>query len=163
MEPLTAERLRQLLSYDPETGVFRRRVTQTNRNKVGDVAGTPNDKGYLLIMVDGRRYLAHRLAWFYVYGEWPAGEIDHINRQRSDNRIANLRDATRSLNTQNTGMFSSNTSGKKGVSFHRASGKWQARIGLDGRLIHLGVHATKELAALAYEEARAKYHKGAIQ
>jgi HNH endonuclease len=88
---LTAERLRERLHYDAETGVFTRRVGSSNA-RAGDVAGSVHSTGYVRISIDGGKYTAHCLAWFYVHGVWPSDQIDHINRNRSDNRIANLRE-----------------------------------------------------------------------
>ena len=84
---LTAERLREVLDYDPDTGVFTRKVRTASSVKVGDVAGSLNGKGYIRIRVDGRLYFAHRLAWLYVHGEWPVDQVDHINGIKNDNRI----------------------------------------------------------------------------
>jgi hypothetical protein len=88
---LTAERLRKRLRYDAETGLFTRRVGSGHAH-AGDMAGSVHSTGYVRICIDGGRYTAHRLAWLYVHGVWPSGQIDHINRNRSDNRIANLRE-----------------------------------------------------------------------
>ena len=93
MKTLTAARLRELLQYDPETGVFTRLVKTSNGIKVGDVAGTADARGYILIRVDGWLHLAHRLAWLHMTCEWPKGMIDHINGVRDDNRWSNLRRA----------------------------------------------------------------------
>jgi hypothetical protein len=102
MSTITAERLRQLLHYDPERGVFtwlsRPAERSWNTRFAGTRAGTINGLGYVVIGILGRRYKAHRLAWLYVHGEWPGRELDHINCDKSDNRIANLRPATRSQN-----------------------------------------------------------------
>jgi hypothetical protein len=94
---LTAERLREILGYDPETGLFTRLV-RTGRIRAGEVAGTAHSRGYRSIVIDGRVYLSHRLAWLYVHGEWPPEQIDHINRNRADNRLVNLRAAKQSQN-----------------------------------------------------------------
>ncbi len=125
---LTAEELRELLNYDQETGIFTRKVSTSNRVKVGAVAGCSGGDGYLLIMVQSRLYQAHRLAWLHTHGVWPKGQIDHINRDRSDNRIANLRDVTQKQNLQNRSKSSTNTSGHPGVSWNKRISKWQASI-----------------------------------
>jgi hypothetical protein len=155
---LTQERLKELLSYNPETGVF---VWRTRRSgiKVGVLVGSPNADGYLRIMVDKKRYLSHRLAWFYMYGYWPDKQIDHINRVRTDNRIENLREATPLQNTWNLSIRSYNTSGLTGASVHKKSGKWIAQISIAGRKKHLGLHATAEEAHIAYLEAKEQHHK----
>ena len=100
-EPLTAEMLRSLLSYDPETGEFRWRISR-GRVSVGDIAGShPNRVGYLRIMLGDVEYRAHRLAWLYIYGKWPELVIDHIDRNKTNNRIANLRDVSHAENMRN--------------------------------------------------------------
>ena len=102
-QELTAERLREVLAYDPDTGVFtwKARTSPFSRVNVGDVAGNLRRDGYIEICVDGRKHQSHRLAWLYVYGEWPADQIDHINGIRTDNRIANLREANNAENHHN--------------------------------------------------------------
>jgi hypothetical protein len=150
---LTQARLKELLHYDPETGVFTWRVTRNNAVRIGEKAGTDNGLGYLRIYVCGKHYVAHRLAWLYVHGEWPDSELDHANRNKSDNRIQNLRYATRSSNNKNRGVFCNNRSGYTGVSFNKRVGKFAAYAHEDGRQIHIGYYQSAELAA----EARAKY------
>lgn len=154
---VTQSRLKELLDYDPGTGVFTWRVSRGNA-KSGSVAGSKNGQGYLQIMVDGKRYKSHRLAWLYVHGKFPPEHIDHINRARADNRIANLRLATSSENPQNQRKRRNNTSGVVGVHWHKKLGKWQAYIMSNGRGIHLGYYGTIEEAAAARAAAKAKYH-----
>lgn len=153
---LTAERLRELFSYDPETGIFVCRVSR-RRARAGDVAGHISH-GYVAIPIERRIYLAHRLAWLYVHGVWPSGEIDHINRIRSDNRMCNLRDATRAENAQNKPVQRNNKSGYRGVSQYKKTSFWQARIKTNGRQIYLGHFATPEAASAAYASAAAVMH-----
>lgn len=157
---LTVERLCELLHYDPVTGVFTRKVTLNSRFKVGDIVGVQRPDGYLRMSVDDINYFAHRLAWLHVYGVWADEQIDHINRVRSDNRIENLREATRSENAQNIAMFSTNTSGFKGVSYDSSRGKWAAKIGILGlgKQKTLGRFPSAEEAAKAYAKAAAQYH-----
>ena len=150
MSKLTAERLRQLLHYDYEAGTF---IRISGRQGVGRTVGYKDTGGYLQICVDGRSHLSHRLAWLYVYGEWPKGEIDHINGSKSDNRICNLRIATRSQNMANSGTRKVS----KGVSWHKHSGKWNARIRIDGRDVSLGYYRTVEDAREAYRLAAIKH------
>lgn len=141
---ISQSRLRELMNYEPDTGTFTWRLT-------GKVSGASIGKrGYRQICVDGQRYYAHRLAWLYVYGQWPAGQVDHINRSRHDNRIANLRLATRQQNNWNASLRRDNTSGLKGTCLHRRTGLWQARIGVNGRQITLGYFRTAQAAHAAY-------------
>lgn len=129
-----------------------------NSRCAGKEACTTDRKGYRFGPILGVLMLAHRVAWALHYGEWPAEDIDHINQVKSDNRIINLRLATDSQNLRNIPMFSSNTSGYKGVSRAGASGKWVARISTGTEYKHLGTFATKELAAAAYISAAKYYH-----
>lgn len=148
---LTAERLKQVLTYNPVTGWFWRGDT---------LAGSLNLAGYRQIRVDGKLYLAHRLAWLYVHGEWPADEIDHINGDRADNRFANLRPVTSGQNKMNSAKRSDNTSGVKGVSLRADTGKWFAYInaGPGTRRVGLGCYDTLAEAAEARRYAEAKMH-----
>jgi hypothetical protein len=154
---LTAERLREVLSYNPETGAFTWLVSTSNRIRVGDVAGSVRPDGYRKICVDGRQYLAHRLAYLYVTGEWPAEYLDHINGNPGDDRWANLRSATGTQNSANKRKQRNNTSGFKGVLRHAARKKqWQARIGINGHGKCLGYFDTPENAHAAYVAAAVK-------
>jgi hypothetical protein len=108
-------------------------------------------------MIRGRRFQAHRLAWLYVYGEWPNGAIDHINRDPGDNRISNLRLATPTQNNANRARPACNTSGVKGVSWIGKSRKWQAQITVHGRQKYLGRFSEKDLAVQAYRKAASAY------
>jgi hypothetical protein len=149
---LTQERLKELLSYDPLTGVFIWRIDRGGK-KAGDIAGCKK-RTYILISVDDRVYRAHLLAWLYMTGEWPDRFVDHHDLDKHNNAWINLRRATKSQNMANVGLIKSNASGFKGVSHYRAGeryGKpWQASIGKDGRSRHLGHFATKEEAHAAY-------------
>lgn len=143
---ISAERLREILLYEVNTGVFIRD---------GQVAGTINKQGYRQIRVDGRIYLAHRLAWLHFYGEWPKAEIDHVNGDRTDNRMVNLRLATSSQNKANAAIRRDNTSGVKGVSYRKDTGKWTAYI---NRKIKLGCYSTLEEATKVRRAAEASLH-----
>lgn len=156
---LTVERLHELLDYDASTGILTWKKTVGSRGQVGDNAGSNNGSGYLLVRVDRGRYLAHRLAWLHVYGIWPKDQIDHRNGIRHDNRIANLREATDAENRQNKAMQSNNTSGFQGVSWFKASSKWQAKITVHKKQRHLGFYFTAEKARDAYLTAKAVIHK----
>ncbi|OFZ69081.1 MAG: hypothetical protein A2V79_11715 [Betaproteobacteria bacterium RBG_16_56_24] len=153
---LTQERLKELLSYDSATGLFARMVSG-HGVKVGDAAGTLC-KGYIQIKINRRKYYAHRLAWLYVYGELPTHDTDHINMDRADNRIANLRLATRSENNFNTGKQANNTSGFRGVSWKNTSKKWCAEARLNGEHHHLGYFTTPEEADVAYRAFVQRHH-----
>jgi hypothetical protein len=153
---ITAERLRELLHYDPETGVFTWRLPRRGV-RAGYEAGASRSDGYRRIQVDGRVIYAHRLAWPYMTGEWPDAEIDHINGDPSDNRIVNLRPATRSQNSANGRKPSDNTSGLKGVSWHARGRKWRAQIVVNGKCRHLGLFDCPAAAHAAYLAATEKF------
>ena len=156
-DPLTAETLRVLFQYCPETGFFTRIVNRRGHARAGDVAGS-NSLGYVRIHISGRYYLAHKLAWLWVYGHWPSTHLDHINRSKSDNRIANLREVSQSENLQNTPLSSRNTSGYRGVSYFKKTGQWQAYIATNRKLHHLGLFDSAESASMAYQAAAARLH-----
>jgi hypothetical protein len=150
---LTAERLREVLHYDPDTtGQFTwiAKPSPCCSIRVGDVAGGADAQGYIRIRVDKARYRAHRLAWLWMTGEWPAAEIDHLNGMKSDNRWVNLREATHAQNQQNTGKQRNNTSGYRGVSWSKRAGKWHAQIMKDGKNIHIGLYPSPAVAHIAY-------------
>jgi hypothetical protein len=151
-KPLTAERLRELLHYDPETGVWTwRKLPIKNQLKPGGRAGTADSGGYVQIRIDGPKYGAARLAWLYMRGCWPEAEIDHKDGNRSNNRWSNLREASHSENQWNMSRRRDNTSGFKGVNWHKGERKWHARIMLHGRHIHLGSFDSAEVAYEAYK------------
>lgn len=161
MIPLTPERLRELLQYDLETGSFIWRVTRSRGARALNVAGQSTANGYRSIKIDGRKHLAHRLAWLYVHGKWPQQDIDHINGVRDDNRIVNLRDVSRSVNLQNQRRARSLTSGGLiGASKRKPQNDWQASIKVDGKKRYLGLFNTPEAAHAAYVAAKRKYHEG---
>jgi hypothetical protein len=155
---IDASAVRKLLDYDAETGVFTWRVSHKNRAR-GDKAGSRATRGYIQIHVQGHGYLAHRLAWLYVHGEWPTTGIDHINGKTDDNRISNLRLATHSQNGANAKRYASNTSGFKGVYWNTQVGKWNASIRVKGKRKFIGHFASVEDAARAYRSA-AVHHFG---
>lgn len=152
---LTQERLKELLRYSPETGLFYW-LQDRGGKRSGEEAGC-RKRTYILISVDDVVYRAHHLAWFYMTGEWPDPFVDHRDLNKHNNIWTNLRLATKSQNMANVGLIKSNKSGLKGVSRYRAGeayGKpWQASIGKDGKSRHLGHFATKEEAHAAYVTA----------
>jgi hypothetical protein len=156
--PLTVERLRDLLHFDPKTGVFSRTV-RCGRIPAGAIAGAKRANGYVQISIDGRMYLAHRLAWLYAHGSFPGGEIDHINHERSDNRLSNLRDVSSAVNSQNQWHSLRGSSGHVGVrrGGYRAS-KWCAYIEANSVFRHLGCFDALEDAIAARRAAEAIYH-----
>ena len=154
---LTAEYLRSVLHYNPETGIFIRKVSTANSVRVGDVAGCQNGEGYLQIRLQSRLHQAHRLAWLYMYSNWPEDQLDHVNRIRTDNRIANLREVTNKQNMQNAGKYGHNTSGHPGVSWHKQRSKWRAQIKHNQKQIHLGSFASLEEAIAARRAAEKLY------
>jgi hypothetical protein len=158
MPELTQSALKELLHYDPDTGVFRWAKKPSKNISVGSKAGSPHCKGYTAIGINKERHLAHRLAWLYVYGEMPSNVIDHINRDRSDNRITNLRPVTRSENQQNHKIFSNNTSGVSGVYWSKKDKKWHARIWAGKRAKSVGYFLTIEEAKAARTKAEREFY-----
>ena len=154
---ITSSEVRELLSYDPATGEFRWRRSRRGLF-AGTVAGNTRAPGYRVIMIDGRTYYAHRLAWLYVHGGWPAYDVDHIDGDKDNNAISNLRQATVSENIRNRGKLSTNTSGVKGVCWNKKLGKWQASITLHRKQISLGYFDSIDDAARAYADAAYRLH-----
>lgn len=149
---ITLKILKELLDYFPLTGIFTRKVAiPYSKVKVGDTAGGTNGEGYTHIGIDGKKYKAHRLAWLYHYGEWPKGQIDHLNGVRTDNRICNLRDVT---NRQNSNNKKRHREGHLvGTFFDKRRGTWQARIYVKGKCKYLGTFNTQQEASDAYQKA----------
>lgn len=151
---ITQARLKELIHYDPDTGVFTSRFTRGSMSKAGTVTGSINDQGYILIGVDGTQYRAHRLAWLYMKGYFPKGiEIDHKKYSnpdnRRDNRWCNLRLASHQCNIRNTGNPKDNTSGVKGVYWDKSRNKWAPKIGVDGIMRNLGRYTDFDEAVCA--------------
>jgi len=158
---LTQDRLKEVVSYDPLTGIFTRKIDHANGLKKGVVCGTKigDRKKYLAIRIDRSLYLCHRLAWLYVTGSFPVGFIDHINGDGFDNRIINLRDVTNEQNVQaSLRIPKHNTSGFKGVSWVKASRKWVAGISINNKRKVLGFFMTPEDASSAYLKAKKEMH-----
>jgi hypothetical protein len=155
MASLTQERLKELLRYDPETGVW---VWRISPRKTGDIAGSLYKGGYLRIRIDGRDYRCHRLAFLYMLGRWPESHVDHRDTNPANNAWSNLREATRSQNLCNRGTPKNNTSGFKGVSKNKRIGRWQAIISAGGSQYHLGYYDNPKEASEAYQRAARVLH-----
>lgn len=158
MVDLTQKRLKKLLEYDPDTGIFRWRVRHRATIPEDRIAGCVSmPSGYRVISVDDVSYREHRLAWLYVYGKWPDVPLDHINQDQVDNRISNLREATPQENQRNKRLPPNNTSGHVGVSRNDNGKRWIARIGVDDKIIRLGTFDSREDAITARKEAERRY------
>jgi len=166
---ITADYVRQIFAYDENSGnlIWKNRpiehfATQRacgtwNKRFAGKRAGHITAAGYILIEISGKPFLAHRLVWLYVNGNWPNNQIDHINGIRQDNRIFNLRDVLHKTNGKNTKMPSHNTSGHIGVSFHKKAKKWRAYIKVNQKNLHLGIFNSKADAIKARIEAQDRF------
>lgn len=156
---ITQELLKENLSYDKESGIFCRIKANTNAVKIGSVAGSMHSDGYMYICVNSKSNSAHRLAWLYVYGEFPKDEIDHINGIKTDNRICNLRPSTRKENMQNLRNANKNNStGFLGVSFDKRANKFTAQIHINGKQKKLGTFNNPEDAHNCYLIEKTKIH-----
>lgn len=159
-DKITQERLKERVSYNPETGIFVWRETFSGTCREGWPAGRPSTgraAGYLRITIDAREYKAHRLAWLWMTGEWPAKQIDHRNGDGSDNRWSNLRACSQSQNKGNSKVYKNSKTGIKGVSLHSATGKWHAVIQVNKKSIYLGRFTEIDDAVEAYRQASEKY------
>lgn len=157
-QEVTAELVRELLSYDAGTGVFTWLV-QRGRQRAGMLAGAFREDGYLQIGISGSIYYGHRLAWLYAHGRWPADQIDHIDGNPKNNRLANLRECNTAENSQNLGLRKNNTSGATGVYWDSARSKWKAQIRQDGHIKALGRFDSFEEAVNSFASAKANAHK----
>jgi len=157
-----AERIRELLHYDASTGCFTWRVSRGTR-RAGTVAGWRHSTGYWYIRIDGADYKLHRIAWVYVYGEAPAGFLDHIDRNPSNNRINNLREATHGENQQNKKAYANSLTGVKGVGWNKRMKKWRARIQHEGRIVLLGCFSSMQEAIDARKAAETALHTHAVK
>lgn len=148
--------VKDLLDYDPKTGNFIWKLS-VSKNKAGTPAGSIRKDGYVKIQINRRPIKAHRIAWAIHYNQWPDEEIDHINGDRSDNSIVNLRLATRDQNNHNR-RPQKGSSNYKGVQWHKSAKKWIARAYQDGVRRHLGVFNTEKEAAIAYNKAALSWY-----
>jgi len=154
---ITQKRLKELVHYDPETGVFTNLVERRGVD-VGDTLGSIHTRGYLIIPLGGVKYIAHRLAWLYVYGEFPPNDVDHIDRVRTNNKISNLRLCTQRENNINSSKRKTNRSGYKGVNWDKTRGAWRAQIQSNKKKIIIGRFISPALAYLAYCREGKKLH-----
>lgn len=154
---ISPEQVREIFAYDPIVGIVLWRSPKANCVKIGDRAGNRRQDGYRSIEVGGKAYFEHRLIWAHVHGEWPLKHIDHINGDRSDNRLSNLREASVQENAQNRKRRSDNKSGFAGVSRHK-DGKWVSSITVAQTSKYLGIFKTPEEARDAYLQAKATFH-----
>jgi hypothetical protein len=158
------EKIKELLKYDPDTGIFTwiaKTAPRANRRKIGSEAGSIDKNGYIIISIFGVRILAHRLAWYFVHNKFPNHNVDHINGNRNDNKIENLRDVPQAINSQNSRVpRANNKSGYLGVHFSKVSNKWTSQITINRKCKSLGFFETPEAAYTAYLEAKRKIHEG---
>ena len=155
---LTQERVRELFDYDYENGWLIRKQTRAGIPWNKPCGHKPICNGYGRVCIDGKGYFAHRIIWLWHYGSWPSNQTDHLDRNKINNRIENLRDATGSENEQNKGLKGTNSSGFPGVSWHKRDKKYQAYIKINKKQIHIGCFTAAEEAHLAYQLAKIKYH-----
>ena len=160
---MTQDKLKEFVKYDKTTGVFIwKKVNKYTKYNLGkELGGLDASTGYKTAFIDGKKYTQHRLAWLYVYGVWPKKHIDHVNHNRADNRIKNLREVTHKENMRNKGISKKNTSGVTGVYYLKITKKWYAQIRVDGNLKHLGYFKNKKDAinARKKEEEVNGFHK----
>lgn len=156
---ITQKKLKELMHYDPETGIFVWRKRRSGVLRKDLLAGCCVATGYIVLFIDGKHYQAHRMAWLYAYGELPPKEMfmDHINRDRADNRLANLRVVTPAQNARNISKSVRNSSGRTGISWHKGKSRWQATIRVDGTLLYLGAHKDINDAIAARVAAEKKH------
>jgi len=149
--------LKGLFSYDCDTGLFTRKVTMCSTARKGTVPKSINKDGYYQVRIDRKMYVQHRLAWLYVYGKFPDGDIDHVNHTRTDNRIENLRSVSKATNNRNIAKRNNNTSGVNGVWWHKQSKKWCAELKINGVKKYLGLFVNIDDAKKARLDANEKY------
>jgi hypothetical protein len=150
-EDLSSDLLHEIFYYDPNTGELHWKIYPSSKVHPGDKAGTLERSGYYVVCFHGKRYKAHRLVWLYIYGEWPKKDIDHINGDKTDNKISNLRDVSHRVNSVNNKKR--RKGGLSGIRLApKSNNSWEARILIKGKLIRLGNYPTAELAHARYME-----------
>ena len=154
---ITQEELKAQVEYNADTGVFTWKVRNSNRIKIGDEAGNHHNSGYIEMQLLGKRYLAHRLAWIYVHGYTPE-LIDHIDGNRLNNKISNLREATYAENAYNSKLRSDNKSGVRCVSWDKKRQSWEVRVKINGKLKHFGNYKDLDEAAKVADKIRKEHH-----
>jgi hypothetical protein len=169
MKEISLERIRSLLSYNPETGSLTwlarprsdfadtRSFTRWATTYEGTIASHIGGRGYVVVHIAGQNYLGHRLAWALHFGTWPDSQIDHINHIRADNRIVNLREVDHAGNARNASIAVNNTSGVTGVSWSPVLGVWVAGIGHENKWVNLGKFDSRELATAARKDAERRF------
>jgi len=155
---LTQDELKRQLDYVPLTGIFKWKVSNSNRVQIGDIAGCKNKDGYIVVRINKRRYYAHRLAWLYVYGYFPENQIDHKYRNPSNNKIDNLREVSQTCNLRNQNKYKNNKSGVTGVSWSKELNKWYSQIAVNKKIIYLGIYINLLDAAISRWNAEVKYN-----
>jgi len=151
-QSITQDRLKELLDYDAETGIFTWKSSRSGTNGAGSEAGAVDSKGYRQIAINGVLSLAHRLVFLYIDGYMPENSVDHINRNKLDNRRVNLREVSKQCQMRNRDVRRDNSSSVTGVVWHKRSSSWRARIGVNGKHRNLG-HFTDLLEAAYHRYA----------
>lgn len=154
---LSADQLREIINYDPESGMFTWRIPR-RKIRVGEIAGGVGSYGYWYIRTHGKLYGSHILAWLYMTGEWPSEDIDHRDTDRSNNRWNNLREASRAENLRNARAHRDSKAQFKGICWNKQRSKWVAKICVNYKQINLGLFETPQEAHAAYVEASKKLH-----
>ena len=158
MSQLTQAKLKELLHYDPATGIFTWVCSPSRGVKQGDIAGSLTKDGYMKIKINGIHHQSHRLAWLITQGEFPENQIDHINHIRNDNRITNLREVTQSENLRNAALSKNNTSGVCGVYWNKENSKWRSNIRVNKKLTSLGYFTYFIMACAIRKSAELEYN-----
>lgn len=158
-QPPSIDRLREVYEYNEKTGVLVYRASRSWNTRAGMPAGCINSKGYIYVTIDGKSMLAHRIAWAIFYGRYPSGFIDHVNTNKTDNRIENLRDVTAAMNRQNQRSAMRN-SGTGYLGVRRSGNKFMANIKTNNKSAYLGTFTNAEDAHAAYVRAKREAHPG---